>query len=85
MRKERLAGTLTRQNRPLEIFLTEAGFDGAIIRQAIPWCNKLETDARLWMMRGGFASDRGRIDKRTAERVYAQAFGRPSPNGGHHA
>lgn len=74
--KERLTGTLSRPNRPTESFLAEAGFDGATIRQAMPWCNKLEAEARLWAMRGGFAADRGRIDKGTAHRVFAAAFGR---------
>lgn len=74
MKKERLAGTLSRHNHPVENFLQEAGFDGATIRHAMPWCNRLEADARRWMQRGGWAADRGRITKVDAHRLFSHAF-----------
>ena len=64
-RKERLAGTLTRHNRPLISYLAGLGFDGGTITKVTPWCNKLEHDARLWLARGGYSS-RGSLNKRDA-------------------
>lgn len=68
MKKERLTGTLTRNNRPLETYLNELGFEAGIISNSLTWGNKLEADAQRWLARGGFG-ERGRISKSDARRL----------------
>ena len=75
MEKERLAGTLSSHNRPLENFLTEAGFDGATVQKSTRWGNRLEADARRWLAAGGFATSNRWINKSDANRMFAMAFG----------
>jgi hypothetical protein len=53
--------------------LADGGFDGEIIQQTRLWGNRLLADARRWMSRGGLA-ERGRITKRDAHQMFAQAF-----------
>jgi hypothetical protein len=74
MKKERLTGTLSRPNRPLESFLAEAGFEGAIIQQTVPWCNRLENEARHWILRGGLFSSPCRIHKKDADHALRAAL-----------
>jgi hypothetical protein len=74
MKKERLTGTLTRHNRPLESYLAGLNFDEGTIQQTVPFGNRLERDARAWMARGGLAQER-RLTLRDAEHVWRQVAG----------
>ncbi len=75
MKKERrLTGTLSRPNRPLENHLAEAGFEEGIIQATVPWSNRLEADARKWLLRGGLAAER-RLTKADANRLFAHELG----------
>ena len=74
MEKERLTGTLSRPNRPLVNHLAEAGFDEGTIHSTLPWSNRLEADARKWLMRGGLAAPR-HLTKADAARLFAHEFG----------
>ncbi len=74
MKKERLPGTLKlRGNRPLKTDLAGHGFSKDIIEAALPLYNRLEADARLWIIRGGFV-ERGPITRRDAEAVWRVQF-----------
>lgn len=66
MKKERLTGKLTRNNRPLESYLAGLGFEEGTIATTLPFANNLETAARMWVIRGGFV-ERGPITKRDAD------------------
>jgi hypothetical protein len=69
MKKERLTGTLSRNSRPLESYLAGLGFDEGTIATTLPFYNRLEADARMWVIRGGFV-ERGPITRGDAERMY---------------
>ena len=67
--KERLAGTLTRPNRPLVSWLAERGIDGANISETTRWSNRLEADLQRWMAGRVLVADNRRITKRDAEHL----------------
>ena len=69
MKKERLTGTLSQNNRPLISYLGGLGFDEGTIAKTVPFGNRLERDAAEWMQRGGFG-ERGRISKPHAEMMW---------------
>jgi hypothetical protein len=69
MKKERLTGTLYRNSRPVESYLAGLGFDEGTVATTLPFYNRLEADARMWVIRGGFV-ERGPITHGDAERLY---------------
>lgn len=73
MEKGRLAGTLTRQNRPVEMFLAGHNFDGATINEALRWGNKVEAEARIFLL-GRNESQPRRLKPRDAHFGLAKAL-----------
>lgn len=67
--KERLAGTLTRPNRPLVSWLAERGIDGANIAATTLWSNRLEADLRRWMAGRVLTNEARQISKRDADHM----------------
>lgn len=75
MGKERLSGTLTRNNRPLESYLAGLGFCEGTIAKTMPFGNRLESAASAWKLRDS-GGERGRISKLDAEMMFRSAFGK---------
>jgi hypothetical protein len=74
MRKERLSGTLTRNNRPLVSYLAGLGIDEGTIAKTLPFGNQLERDASVWTLRDN-GGERGNISRLDAEMMFRSAFG----------
>jgi hypothetical protein len=81
MGKERLSGTLTRNNRPLVSYLTGLGIDEGTIAKTMPFGNRLESAASSWKLRDN-GGERGKISKLDAEMMFRSAFGEPRKRNG---
>ena len=68
MEKERLTGGLTRCNRPSKTGRADRGVSKDLLTATLPLFKKLSTDARIWVVCGGFV-ERAPITREMAEKL----------------
>ncbi len=79
MEKGRPTGRLTRQNRPVEMFLGGHDFDGAIINEAVRWGNQMEAAGRTVAPVTVDGTDLARSMIRSGNALAAPAYLRSDP------